>query len=935
MIWSFSFAQKQTNYTTETGLPSNHIYKVLQDAKGFIWIATDKGLAKYNGTKIKTFTTKNGLATNDVWGLNVTPDGKVWFQSKAIKVGYIENDSVFTFESEKKGEILSSRYTNQIGNEIVLSNSNRFHKLIQKKWRPFGKKSRRVKLFKNFIQHNKINHLQINVDQDSLVLIDHNNYKIKQFNIKDILINNYKRGQLTDSLYYWVSKDSYKILNLNTLQLTERTLKEEINIKTSKHTRINLVNNQLQISGKGFVGILDKEFHIKETFYFPKNIASHFGFIDINKNIWLTTFNNGMYKIPKTNKNVNYFYKGNDIKNIAKVNGKIIATINNKGFYNYDSIAKNFTPYIKNTNYTYGADYIKELNASFFHSVENNIKSQNNIQKKVDFYLNNNYKTRLAVSKLIYFRKYLYAINNFGIIKIDPKTNIILKEYLKEGINDIVVFKDKLLIASTNGVFALQNDRILNFNFSDGTFKKPILNIHQINNDNLVINTDGFGSYTTNLKTIKHIPETKFLIVNDACIKQNILWLATNKGILKIDLYKTKNRSYNYTRKDGLPTNQVNTLYVNDKNIIAGTTNGIAILPNQNNKATTLLDIYFESATFNDKPISNLQSEFAYKANNKLQIIIGKIDFNTFNNTNFSYKLEPINKEWQNTTSTIFSTNNLAPNNYIFTINIEGKQKELHFTINPLIWQTSWFQFLAVFLIILIVFYATKQIGKKSQKRKNQKLLQDKKLSEIQLKALRSQMNPHFVFNSLSAIQYYINENNLEVSEMYLVKFSRLIRHFFNLSKEDKISLSEEIKLIQSYLELEQLRFKEKLNFKIYIDKNLKTNTIKIPTMLLQPVVENAVNHGVFNKIGNGNIHINFNYINAKTYKVDISDDGVGFVNTIKKNKKHNSSNIIKDRLDFLNKTGVWNITLKNKELYSHKTEKGNKSTFTITKLSE
>ena len=85
-IWSFSFAQQFTNYSTKEGLPSNHVYKVTQDTKGFIWIATDKGLVKYNGSDFKTFTTKDGLATNDIWGLNATPDGKIWYQSKAFKV---------------------------------------------------------------------------------------------------------------------------------------------------------------------------------------------------------------------------------------------------------------------------------------------------------------------------------------------------------------------------------------------------------------------------------------------------------------------------------------------------------------------------------------------------------------------------------------------------------------------------------------------------------------------------------------------------------------------------------------------------------------------------------------------------------------------------------------------------------------------------------
>ncbi|GAL82291.1 sensor histidine kinase [Algibacter lectus] len=156
-------------------------------------------------------------------------------------------------------------------------------------------------------------------------------------------------------------------------------------------------------------------------------------------------------------------------------------------------------------------------------------------------------------------------------------------------------------------------------------------------------------------------------------------------------------------------------------------------------------------------------------------------------------------------------------------------------------------------------------------------------MSELQLKALRFQMNPHFVFNSLSAIQYYIGENNFEASETYLVKFSKLIRQFFELSKENEISLATEISVLNNYLEIEKLRFKEKLNFTINIDEKLDKESITIPTMLLQPILENAVNHGgVFNKMDNGLITLNFVNISPLAFKVEIIDDGVGFVNTKK-----------------------------------------------------
>ena len=195
-------------------------------------------------------------------------------------------------------------------------------------------------------------------------------------------------------------------------------------------------------------------------------------------------------------------------------------------------------------------------------------------------------------------------------------------------------------------------------------------------------------------------------------------------------------------------------------------------------------------------------------------------------------------------------------------------------------------------------------------------------------------MNPHFVFNSLAAIQYYINNNEIKASETYLVKFSKLIRQFFELSKETEINLAQEIELIKNYLDIEKLRFKEKFEYQLHIDKRLNTKKHKIPTMLLQPIVENAVNHGIFNKMDNGKITINFKSIDEKNYQIEIIDDGVGVVNTQNKaNKKVKSSNVLDDRLKFLNQTGNWKIVYSTEELHPESVDKGNKSTFKITRL--
>ncbi|MGJ8744270.1 sensor histidine kinase [Polaribacter sp.] len=188
---------------------------------------------------------------------------------------------------------------------------------------------------------------------------------------------------------------------------------------------------------------------------------------------------------------------------------------------------------------------------------------------------------------------------------------------------------------------------------------------------------------------------------------------------------------------------------------------------------------------------------------------------------------------------------------------------------------------------------------------------------ELELKALRGQMNPHFVHNSLNAIQYYIQQNDVETSENYLAKFSKLMRQFFDYSRRKSISLSEEISLLENYLQIEKLRFEEKLDYEIKVDAKLDIEEEYMPPMILQPLVENAINHGLFHKQGNGKICVQFIFINNTSFKVAVIDNGIGLEkakklnNSIKNKNSSHSSAVLSERLHFLNESSHWNVTYK------------------------
>jgi PAS domain S-box-containing protein len=149
------------------------------------------------------------------------------------------------------------------------------------------------------------------------------------------------------------------------------------------------------------------------------------------------------------------------------------------------------------------------------------------------------------------------------------------------------------------------------------------------------------------------------------------------------------------------------------------------------------------------------------------------------------------------------------------------------------------------------------------------------KIGELKLMALRSVMNPHFIFNALNSIQYFIAQNDRKNAISYLSTFSKLIRSILNNSVHNKIKLAEELEQIKYYIDLELVRFDNKFDFVLDIDPELDVESINIPSLLIQPYVENAILHGLYNKKERGALKISV-YEKDDSVLFEIEDDGVG-----------------------------------------------------------
>jgi hypothetical protein len=368
---------------------------------------------------------------------------------------------------------------------------------------------------------------------------------------------------------------------------------------------------------------------------------------------------------------------------------------------------------------------------------------------------------------------------------------------------------------------------------------------------------------------------------------RHTFWAATDEGACMVTLDKGQLQSVkNYTFYDGLPSNNVTSVYTWQDTAYIATTEGLGIIPL---KDSTILNmaapkIYIDVLQAGPLSFSHPEAPVSLSHDhNDLRILLNAISYESLGNIQYYYRLSTFQSEWIQTTEPEIRFTRLPPGSYIFeafATNAKGarsKTVRLKVSVIPAYWQTVYFKagliLLAAGILFILIFW---QLKRREQKR-YRALQQKKHLAELELEAIKAQINPHFIYNCLNSIQYLNYKADHEQAQRYLGMFSRLIRMTLQYSQKIFIPVSEEVAYLSAYLQMEQLRFKDKLQYSIDVDDKLGQTTL-VPAMLLQPYVENALKHGITGLPLGGTININFRK-ESETLKITIRDNGPGFSN--------------------------------------------------------
>lgn len=947
------------NYSVENGLPYVQIFAMYQDSKGYLWSGGYGGASKFNGKTFQNYSPKNGLANHYVNAI-------IEDQFHLITVGTIDGLSVI---DKVKGQIsnyyvkdgLPSNYVTSfcLDPRIGLWTGTNKGLCI---WD--GKKVLEVPFFKNYnitcLLYSEKRGVMVGTTKG--LFLQNGNSKNFHIIIDSVIISAASLSKDNTKLFAGTNNGLY-ILDLekkvtNIFHVSNGLIDEEITsvlCQGNETVWIGSKTGLISFNGKDFsyftIGFDNNSNHIRSLLVdYEDNlwIGTHSGlykyrgkgftvydrqnglgsaFIyqitrDKNQNLWFGTESNGVYKFS------NGFFKNYSIKQ-GLLDNKVAAILpmedgsvwfgSDKGI----SVFKNET--IKTLSFSKTFKQKAPINC-FYRDSKNIIwvGGQNGLcsMKK-----NGNTYT------MTYYKLPVKSVENEGYpvwsIIEDSKGFIWAGTYLAglfklEG-NE---FKQQTITSPDPVTTALDLCKDKYGNMYAATLNGVLMFNPVKHSYKIISEKEGLSS-----ELVYAISMTK---------DHHYLWAGTNQGINRIDVEKLQYDFIDilkYGKADGFSGVESNTHGIyedSDSCIWFGTVNGLIkyspkeFIENDNLSKTTITNIKIAYA---DTLLAS-GSVLPYYLNN-ISFYFDGISLTDPEKVLYTYKLENYDKKWSPYTEINYiKYDNLPPGKYTFKVkscNNEGiwnvEPEEFVFIIKSPFYKTWWFILVCIFsgagIVITIFRLRLMQIKRKQQVEFEQMV----EVSKAELKALRAQMNPHFVFNSLNSIQHYILNSKGDEAAKYLNKFAKLIRIILNNSEKPIVTINEEIEALELYLELEKMRFDNKFEYVIDVDSSIDGDYDEIPPMLIQPYLENAILHGINPKEENGNIHILIKVVN-QFIKISIKDDGIGreksrSIQSLQPAARHKSlgMKITKDRVRILNNLSQSNLNVNIIDLYNNNKE--------------
>jgi sensor histidine kinase YesM len=940
------YYSEAVNYTNKDGLISNTAYCVLQDRMGYIWVGTQQGISRFNGYDFINYGVHDGLTDPEISHIIQDTNDVIWFCSIWGSVYFLDRNIIQKYRYQNKLDSILKLGAHITGIDIIATPLNKDVELyigLQGIGLVHVDKSGKTE--------------RISIEQHCPSVIYYKNDKIK-FTVAQSCSN---KLFLCNSCpqkvnFYIYTNNAYKFLASKKLIAHQarflHTFGSKVIFGFSKLAiiidqttkAINVINDIKSLSG--FQEISDGNFMFSSSF---KSGISYGNIIDLKFNVtrkdnsvkgnvtsiirdnqsnfWLSTLDNGIYKLQYSNE-LRILEKADDFN--RKHSYKKISYDSFRNYLWFNNERAELIKYsIRTGSKTVMLDNIDHFNEIYSYNGNTYVATNNSI-----IYLRNNRKYNLNHT---YFKEYyvkgfasfhnkdtLLAYNNSGVFYLVnnvlyPCVEQMTHATLKSMVIDILESNDRK-------IYCVYLDSIRSFNpyfkrirrgFEQKFISKPNT-IKTNNSGELLFGTRDNGVISVMGKKITSLTKATGLM-SDEILSIEIdntdnFWVLSKNGFDKISFQNGIHRIENY------PLSKYNNLkspidfVVFENYIWFVTIDGIFQLSTEKVVDINRKPLFESILDFNNNPILD-PSKINY-SDNSLIIRWCTLDFSLNANINYRYKLKNTDP-WIETNSRTLALNKLEPSEYFLQIQSKGMKGKwsdaliIPFFVKPPWWRST--QFFVITFIMCSLFIGFVMLNRESKLKLKFKQL--KYINELRNKAVISQVNPHFIFNCLNSIKLLIKQSKNSEAERYLNNFAKMIRYSIRAVQSREWSINEEVSIIKNYIELENLRVKDKIVLKVIMPALENISEIFVPSMILQPLIENSVKHGFTTAIENLNITVTIK-VEINFLIIEIVDNGIGILNESKNRPdfieegEHIGLELTKKRLSYYNGTEDYNMEL-------------------------
>jgi hypothetical protein len=922
------------HYTLEDGLPSNTVYSIYRDSKGFLWIATDKGIARYNGIKFDVFTTFNGIPDNEVFFFQEDNEGRLWLATYNGELCYYKDD---IFHTAANTEFLRIGFKTPFIKRIALQKDSSLTVSFYRSPKFINIKHEKIttvnldevqKRIPNLwlIEREKISENRYKlINWTSLLEVDSNGHILKQapLPLADGL-KEFSAVSFTQNQFFIITKHYVLTHDLRVVKKLDDTFFRNNTLRVIYHSNLG----HFYASSKGI--LFNDSLRLLNGFDVSCVTQDNEG------NYWVSTLQHGIFVIDKSflsKKNYANVYDGK-VQYANAQKGQLYFTTSNRTLFLFsEKKAKpllNLGGYLSNT--------LNFLPDSHFDLIDSNSRYYySDIRESIvtgDLHARPLKTTKYNCNLLpAYTIKAALAAGDS--VFINAVSWVLGTDYRKYKAGDVVAFK--VLSDDRNPEkifgFAKSPDNSIWYTTLNSTFRiRNGISELQQQFKNYPFKAIGFfGDYL-----IGYSHYNKFFICkhyNDSLevipvADQNCIW----DRFYRLDDNHVLISTNNYYRLLTLSLNSVAVIenpfvplqaemICADSSFCYFFKNGSIISIDIKSLLARAVPpkLYFSTLTAGKKSYRIAdRMQIPFKVSKNLKISFATSSFSG-NHVQYQYTVSENNHDnWVDAEREEINLVNPRYGNY--TIKIRARTISSDFSspiaftieISKPYWLTWWFITLSVSFIVLVatfIVFITRRSVIKTEKRRSEYL-------ELELRSIYSQLNPHFIFNSLNSALLLVKTNRLNDAYRHIYQFSDLLRGYIKSSRNRFVSLSHEIANLRNYIDLQRERYQNKFGYEIIVDETIDT-TMRIPSLLLQPLVENAIIHGLLNKEEKGHLKIEFTKGAGENDLIcTIDDDGIGRAGSAKFKEKivlkdeSYGSDLIKDLIDILNKYGEIKIEI-------------------------